>query len=258
MIKELIRLANHLDQRGLTKEADYLDVVSNKYFLSTASEETSKERAIRNSVSRITESIANEDLISQIMKDEGVSSLSVTNSSGSRVPFEVTLKEVTLSENIKKDTNLLDLIDEGSSSEEIDSIVFEYIEKNYPEYVDGITEEIFSIVDSDVDFKRKIKNNLDEMSSLYKRRKNVVDKKNTQVASIANRSCKYYKDNFKLEDLESGFDSYIKNSDSLIMAISCVLNQGSYHAPHEFTDNQMEELKKYKNIYNLVYKTIYG
>lgn len=89
-------------------------------------------------------------------------------------------------------------------------------------------------------------------------RKNSNKSMQMEVASIANRSCKYYKDNFKLEDLESGFNSYVKDSDSLIMAISCVLNQGSYHAPHEFTDNQMEELKEYKNIYNFVYKTIYG
>ena len=31
MIKQLIKLANHLDKKGLTKEADYLDTVISKY-----------------------------------------------------------------------------------------------------------------------------------------------------------------------------------------------------------------------------------
>ena len=31
MLKELIKLANHLDNKGLQKEADYLDAVIRKY-----------------------------------------------------------------------------------------------------------------------------------------------------------------------------------------------------------------------------------
>ena len=31
MINELIKIATHLDRRGLTKEADYLDAVIKKY-----------------------------------------------------------------------------------------------------------------------------------------------------------------------------------------------------------------------------------
>ena len=43
MIKELIRLANHLDQKGLTKEADYLDNIIKKATITQTFKESMKK-----------------------------------------------------------------------------------------------------------------------------------------------------------------------------------------------------------------------
>jgi hypothetical protein len=282
-LRSLVRLSNYLDSKGLTKEADYLDNIIKKTAITFSPESdigkhTSYKQSISDAIIDTAFPEYDQSLDSGLSISDGIHYDFLRH--GGNNPEDLYdamnyIKENNLAEYEKMFGQLSNTRSDyiRKLNEHID-----YFANTYGDTVDW--NDIISIEDSGSAIMDKslveMKEAAEDLRSFYnnnvhtlfneilKVAKDIQYKKNSnkliqmEVASIANRSCRYYRDNFNLYILESGFDSYIKDPDALIMAISCVLNKGSYHAPHEFTDDQMAELKKHKNLYDFIYKTIYG
>lgn len=265
MLRELVKLANHLDQKGLMKEADTLDKIIYKVAF-TLPEQTKDYVA---DLSSLRNEILDRAFPNRVDPLDYYHS-AFTSRTETHASYIYSLEGNDWAE-VKPILNYIKNKDPSKYkfiSEELELVAGElsrYIAKSvqdslYKEIDSAEEERITSEIHNEYDGSAGVL--IKEIGQIYKSLKSshaaatkIVDK-NLAKGNL----CQYVSDNkITLNVLERNFSAYNDSKLDLQSAVSCLLGGGSFLATHEISDSHMKMLKEScPKLHKFMYEIIYG